>query len=76
MQGRLSKDVREGLSQIREAVQAALPAAPQVEGEEINSGALPPNLALLLVEIAARVTQPDKTKLESTRAAYRKTYLK
>jgi hypothetical protein len=37
---------------------------------------LPPNLALLLIEIAARVTQPDKSKLEATRAAYRKTYLK
>lgn len=72
MSAQLSKDVREGLAQIREAVQAA----PQVEGEEINSGALPPNLALLLVEIAARVTQPDKSKLEATRAAYRKTYLK
>jgi predicted DNA-binding protein len=76
MNAQLSKELSAGLTQIREAVQAALPAGPQIEGEEINSGTLPPNLALLLIEIAARVTQPDKSKLEATRAAYRKTYLK
>lgn len=74
MSARLSKDVREGLAEIRDAVQTG--PATQVHGDEVASGALPPKLALLLVEIAARVTQPDKTKLEATRAAYRNTYLK
>lgn len=72
---RLSTDMREGFAQIRDSV--ATKAGPQATDEEsINSGALPPNLALLLVEIAARVTQPDKSKLEATRAAFRKAYLK
>lgn len=78
MSAQLSRDVREGLAEIREAIQAGhSPQTTTSDAEgEINSGALPPKLALLLVEIAARVTQTDKSKLESTRAAYRNTYLK
>lgn len=77
MSAQLSKDVREGLAEIRDAINVAQGEKPIGDDEaEINSGALPPKLALLLCEIAARVTQPDKSKLEATRAAYRNTYLK
>ena len=75
MSAQLSKDVRDGFTQIQETIKAGVSHNDDTS-EIINSGALPPNLALLLIEIAARVTQPDKSKLEATRAAYRKTYLK
>jgi hypothetical protein len=68
---RLADQISAGLSEIREVVAQASGAADQ----EINSGALPPKLALLLIEIAARVTQKDPAKLESTRSAYKKLYL-
>ena len=75
MSAQLAKEVRDGFAKIEERL-AASRQDPEGGEAAINSGALPPNLALLLVEIAARVTQPDKSKLEATRAAYRKTYLK
>lgn len=79
LSAQLGKEVREGLAGILEIVQAIRPAQQSsvaTADDEISSGALPPKLALLLVEIAARVTQKDPAKLEATRAAYRKTYLK
>lgn len=67
--------VRDELSEIRAQISGWQPFGSTAD-ENIKSGALPPKLALLLVEIASRLTQKDPSKLEATRAAYRKAYLK